>query len=91
MTTTTRAPISTIGSDISTEAAMGTQLNIKNPEACRPANELALPTGESLTAAVTTALRERVMALAAELCAGLDRPVSSADHNDLYGPDGLPA
>ena len=109
MTTTTRAPISTIGSDISTERAMGMQLNIKNPEASRLANELAALTGESLTAAVTTALRERlererrqrpaalaarrerVQALAAVLRAGLDGPVSSADHNDLYGPDGLPA
>ena len=109
MTTATPAPISTIGSDISTEAAMGMQLNIKNPEASRLANELAALTGESLTAAVTTALRERlererrqrpaalaarrerVQALVAELRAGLDRPVSSADHNDLYGADGLPA
>jgi antitoxin VapB len=35
-------------------------LNIKNPETDRLARELASQTGESLTAAVATALRERL-------------------------------
>jgi antitoxin VapB len=36
------------------------QLNIKNPEAYRLATELAALTGESVTAAVTEALREKI-------------------------------
>jgi antitoxin VapB len=35
-------------------------LNIKDPEADRLARELAALTGESITAAVTSALRERI-------------------------------
>jgi len=88
---------------------MGAQLNIKSEDAYRLASELAALTGESLTAAVTAALRERlererrerdiaraarlarIAALAAEIRASIPGPVSSADHNDLYGPDGLPA
>jgi antitoxin VapB len=88
---------------------MGAQLNIKSDDAYRLASELAALTGESLTAAVTAALRERlererrerdqelaarrarIAALAAEIRASIPGPVSSADHNDLYGPDGLPA
>ena len=35
-------------------------LNLKNDEAYRLASELAKMTGESMTAAVTTALRERI-------------------------------
>jgi antitoxin VapB len=35
-------------------------LNIKNPETCRLARELAAQTGESVTAAVTEALRARL-------------------------------
>jgi antitoxin VapB len=38
-------------------------LNIKNVEADRLAHELAAATGESLTEAVTTALRERLAAV----------------------------
>lgn len=38
-------------------------LNIKNPEAHRLARELAEETGETLTDAVTVALRERLAAL----------------------------
>lgn len=68
---------------------MGIQLNIKSEEAYRLASRLAELTGESLTAAVTEALRERVeaeekkrdkatwiaeiMALAAEIRAELTR------------------
>lgn len=37
-----------------------TQLNIKNPETRRLADELAALTGESVTESVTTALRERL-------------------------------
>ena len=35
-------------------------LNIKNDETCRLARELAQLTGESMTGAITTALRERL-------------------------------
>jgi antitoxin VapB len=38
-------------------------LNIKNPEAVRLARELAAKTGESVTQAVTNAVRERLHAL----------------------------
>jgi len=41
-------------------------LNIKNPETCRLVKELADLTGESMTAAVTEAVRERIERLAAE-------------------------
>jgi len=37
------------------------QLNLKNPEAHRLARELADLTGESMSAAVTRALRERLL------------------------------
>ncbi len=33
---------------------------------------------------------ERVMALARELRSHLREPMSSADHAELYGPDGMP-
>lgn len=39
---------------------MGMQLNIKNEDAYRMASRLSELTGESLTTAVTTALRERL-------------------------------
>jgi antitoxin VapB len=35
-------------------------LNIKNEETCRLANELAQLTGETMTGAITVALRERL-------------------------------
>ena len=73
-------------------------LNIKNDETCRLADELARLTGETMTGAITTALRERLRrekhrrgadALARELhaigqrCAGLLRPGPSAvEHGD---------
>ncbi len=41
---------------------MGMQLNIESDEACRLASRLAELTGESLPAAVTEALRQRVEA-----------------------------
>ena len=45
-------------------------LNIKNPEAHRLAQELAAATGESLTEAVTTALRARLEAVQREHAGG---------------------
>ncbi len=72
--------------------------NIKNDETCRLARELAGLTGESMTGAITVALRERLereerqrdaAALARELraigerCAKLLRPGPSAvEHGD---------
>lgn len=79
-------------------------LNIKNEEAHALATRLAKATGESLTEAVTVALRERLArieapeALERELlelgqdCAWrLKEPWRSADHADLlYDEIGLP-
>ena len=80
-------------------------LNIKNEEAHQLATALAELTGETLTKAVTEALRERLdrirkqkrKATAAELldigrrCAAhFKEPVSSLDHGDfLYDERGL--
>ncbi len=74
-------------------------LNIKNDETCRLADELARLTGETMTGAITVALRERLErekrersaeALARELraigqrCAKLMGPGPSAiEHGDL--------
>lgn len=81
-------------------------LNIKDDGADRLVRELAAETGESLTAAVTVAVRERlerirgavpreqrarVVSGIAERCAA--RPelgARSADDIIGYGPDGLP-
>jgi antitoxin VapB len=81
-------------------------LNIKNREAHLLAQELSTLTGESMTTAVTVALRERLarvrqkqgFGLADRLlaigrdCAGrLKEPFRSADHGDLlYDERGLP-
>jgi antitoxin VapB len=79
-------------------------LNIKNEEAHRLARRLARLTGESLTDAVTRALRERLERveapsdLARQLleigrdCAGrLDGPARTIAHGDLlYDERGLP-
>jgi antitoxin VapB len=81
-------------------------LNIKNTEARRLAEKLARLTGESMTTAVTVALRERLARLgrargdklADQLlaigkdCAGrLKEPSRSAAHGDLlYDDRGLP-
>lgn len=78
-------------------------LNIKNEETHRMAQELALLTGESMTTAVTEAVRERltrvkskgmaerIMKLA-KRCAPLwKEPFKSVDHGDLlYDEKGLP-
>jgi antitoxin VapB len=81
-------------------------LNIKSEEAHRLAQELARLTGESMTTAVTEAVRERLNRLRRERAAGLaDRllaigkdcaahlkePFRSADHGELlYDERGLP-
>ena len=74
-------------------------LNIKNNETCRLARELAQLTGESMTGAITTALRERLererhassvearakkIRAIAERCARNLKPGPSAvEHGDL--------
>ena len=80
-------------------------LNIKNPEAHRLAGELARLTGESLTQAVTEAIRERLErerrrrhadALSAELleigrrCAAHVRRDTRPHGEFLYDQRGLP-
>ena len=74
-------------------------ISIKNPETERLARELAELTGESMTAAVTEALRERVARLnrensreerirrmtelAKQIGDGLVEPYRSMDHGDI--------
>ncbi len=81
-------------------------MNIKNPEAQRLAQQVAQLTGESLTAAISEALRERLERLRSERKKGLaDRllaigrdcaprlrePFRSIEHGDLlYDENGLP-
>jgi antitoxin VapB len=81
-------------------------LNIKNREAHRLAEELARLTGESMTGAVTEAIRERLARVKCERGASLaDRlmtngkdcsarlkePFRSTDHGELlYDERGLP-
>jgi len=81
-------------------------LNIKNEETHRLAVELAKLTGESLTAAVTQAVRERLdrirreggssladrlLAIGKDCAPRLKDPFRSADHADLlYDERGLP-
>lgn len=81
-------------------------LNIKNEETQKLAQELARLTGESMTAAVTEALRERLDRVREEHgtslpdrlvkigkdCAGhLQEPYRSVDHGELlYNEKGLP-
>lgn len=81
-------------------------LNIKNREAHRLAQQLANVTGESLTTAVTEALRERLervrrnpregmaerlMKIAKECGPRWKEPFRSMDHGDLlYDEKGLP-
>jgi antitoxin VapB len=82
------------------------RLNIKSEEAHRLARELAELTGETMTAAVTEALRERIervrlkrgsdlvdrlLAIGKECAAHLKEPYRSVDHADLlYDERGLP-
>jgi len=81
-------------------------LNIKNEDAHRLAQELAALTGESMTAAVTNALRERlerkrkrrkgslferIMAISRETAPLIKESWKSVDHRDLlYDGLGLP-
>ncbi len=84
---------------------MANQLNIKSEDGYRLATELSVLTGESLTSAVTAALRERLerehrmrdrtarlarlATLAAEIRASLRMPDGSA-HGFLYDESGRP-
>lgn len=81
-------------------------MNIKNEETHRLARELAALTGESVTAAVTEALRERLeriqrkrgaslaeqlLAIGKDCASRLPEPYRSIDHADLlYDERGLP-
>jgi antitoxin VapB len=81
-------------------------LNIKNEETHRLARELANLTGESVTTAVTEAVRERLervrrrdkvglserlLAIGKDIAPRLKEPYRSADHGDLlYDERGLP-
>ena len=81
-------------------------LNIKNEEANRLIHELASSTGESLTTAVTIAVRERLERIQqrepgdlakrllqiGKLCAGhLKEPFRTIEHGELlYDEKGLP-
>lgn len=81
-------------------------MNIKNKEAYRLTEELAKLTGESLTTAVTEAVRERLnrvrcerggdlaerlIAIGKDCAAHLKRPFRTIDHGKmLYDKHGLP-
>ena len=78
-------------------------LSIKNPETVRLIRELAELTGESLTEAVTVALRERLararrkgiaerlMEIGRDAAPRFKEPYKSVDHGDLlYDEHGLP-
>jgi antitoxin VapB len=78
-------------------------LNIKNEETHRLAQELAALTGESMTTAVTEAVRERlervksrgmaerIMKIARQCAPLWKEPFKSIDHGDLlYDEKGLP-
>lgn len=81
-------------------------MNIKNEETHRLARELAALTGESMTAAVAEAVRERLervrrergrsladelVAIGKDCAAHLREPYRFADHGDLlYDERGLP-
>ena len=80
------------------KATMG--LNIKNEEAHRLARELARVTGESMTVAVSKAIRERlervrrvqrILEIGRDCAAHFKEPYKSMDHGDLlYDEKGLP-
>ena len=81
-------------------------LNIKNEETHQLVRELSKRTGETMTTAVTTAVRERLervrreqgqsladrlLAIGKDCAARLKEPFRSADHADLlYDERGLP-
>ena len=79
-------------------------LNIKNEETCRLARELAELTGETMTEAVTVALRERlerqreiaerlksIREISKRVSSRLGPGPSAVEHGDfLYDENGLP-
>jgi antitoxin VapB len=80
-------------------------LNIKNEETQKLAQELAKLTGESMTAAVTGAVRERLdrvrgehgvgladrlLKIGEDCAAHLREPFRSVDHGELLYEKGLP-
>ncbi len=81
-------------------------MNLKNPETQRLAHAVAKLTGESLTAAITQALRERLerlqnkqgmrladrlVAIGQDCAVHLREPFRSMEHGDmLYDERGLP-
>jgi antitoxin VapB len=81
-------------------------MNIKNEEAYRLTKQLAKLTGESLTTAVTEAVRERLnrirrdrdvdlgqrlLSIGRDCAAHLKEPFRTIDHNEmLYDERGLP-
>jgi antitoxin VapB len=85
---------------------MGMQLNIKSDDAYQLASRLAELTGESLTTAVTEALRQRlrtetharergeriarVRAITADIRRHLQDPLPTSNHDWLYDDRGLP-
>lgn len=87
-------------------SGIGMSLNIKSEETHRLVRELAELTGESMTAAVTAAVRDRVerirreretgladrlLAIGKDCALRLKEPFRSADHAELlYDERGLP-
>jgi antitoxin VapB len=81
-------------------------MNIKNEETCRLTKQLSKLTGESLTTAVTEAVRqrldrvrsergvdlaERLLIIGRDCAAHLKKPFRTIDHGDmLYDERGLP-
>jgi antitoxin VapB len=81
-------------------------LNIKNPEACRLIEELAEATGETMTGAIATAVRERlerirgqnndslverILAIGRDCAKRLGPEFRALDHDALlYDENGLP-
>jgi len=88
------------------ERKIAVALNIKNEEAQKLARQLSELTGETLTTAVTEAVRERLervqsargaglkdrlLRIGRDCAAHLQEPYLSADHGDLlYDDKGLP-
>ena len=86
---------------------MASQLNIKAEEAYTLATQLASLRGESLTGAVTHALRQAlereqqgldeeaviaaIKGIAAEIRRHMQHPLPASDHAWLYDENGLPA
>jgi antitoxin VapB len=82
-------------------------LNLKNPEAHELARELAELTGESMSSAVTIAVRERrdrilsgrsgglterMLGIGRDCAGRLPKHLQTIDHGELlYDEDGLPA